>query len=235
MPVRAEADVQTADIGSGDTLSERAALLVQRDILSGRLQPGARLGIVGLAAHYSVGATPLREGLSRLVSRGLVVALGQRGFRVAPVSESDLRDITEMRIVVEKEAVLRAMKQGGDEWEADVLGALHRLNRYVDRAGKKFGEGREEFDTLHKSFHTALLTACGSPRMLAAHSALYDEAYRYRRVMMRAFEDPADFIKAHRELAEVVVARDIRRAPQLLAEHLKSTIRYVYPDGEAGR
>jgi DNA-binding GntR family transcriptional regulator len=232
MPAQAEAEARTE--AASDTLSERAALLVQRDILSGRLQPGARLGIVGLAAHYGVGATPLREGLSRLVSRGIVVALGQRGFRVAPVSESDLRDITEMRIVVEKEAVLRAIKQGGDDWEADVLAALHRLNRYVQRAGKKFGEGKEEFDSLHKSFHTSLLAACGSSRMLAAHSALYDEAYRYRRVMMRAFEDPADFIKAHRELADVVVARDIRRAPQLLAEHLKSTIRYVYPDGEGG-
>jgi len=233
MPAQAEAEARTE--AASDTLSERAALLVQRDILSGRLQPGARLGIVGLAAHYGVGATPLREGLSRLVSRGLVVALGQRGFRVAPVSESDLLDITEMRIVVEKEAVLRAMKQGGDDWEAEVLAALHRLNRYVQRAGKKFGEGKEEFDSLHKSFHTSLLAACGSPRMLGAHSALYDEAYRYRRVMMRAFEDPADFIKAHRELADVVVARDIRRAPQLLAEHLRSTIRYVYPDGEGRR
>ena len=118
--------IQSAE-SSADTLSERAAALIQRDILSGRLAPGARLGIVGLAQEYGLGATPVREGLSRLVSRQLVIALGQRGFRVAPVSEADLRDITCMRIVVEQEALSLAMKLGKDEWEAGIVSALHRM------------------------------------------------------------------------------------------------------------
>src|ERR1700743_545140 len=62
------------------TLSERAATLVERDILTGHLAPGSRLGIVDLVERYEIGATPLREGLSRLVSRGLIVGIGQRGF-----------------------------------------------------------------------------------------------------------------------------------------------------------
>ena len=59
-----------------DTLSERAASLVEQDIIAGRLAPGARLGIVELVQRYEIGATPLREGLSRLVSRGLIVGIG---------------------------------------------------------------------------------------------------------------------------------------------------------------
>src|SRR3954469_11395404 len=97
----ARALAKSADAIPADTLSERAAALIQRDILTGRLAPGARLGIMDLAQGYGMGATPVREGLSRLVARQLVIALGQRGFRVAPVSESDLRDITRMRVVVE--------------------------------------------------------------------------------------------------------------------------------------
>src|ERR1700682_4922533 len=92
--------------GAGaDTLSERAAGILQRDILAGKLPPGSRLAITELAQHYEIGATPLREGLSRLVSRGLIVAIGQRGFRVASVSREDLADITCMRTAVEIEAV----------------------------------------------------------------------------------------------------------------------------------
>ena len=64
---------------SADTLSERAAVLVEHDILTGQLEPGARLGIVDLARRYEIGATPLREGLSRLVSRGLIVP--QPGYK----------------------------------------------------------------------------------------------------------------------------------------------------------
>src|SRR5688500_5426471 len=176
MPRRAQA--RPADFSPADTLSERAAALIQRDILTGRLPPGSRLGIMDLAQGYGMGATPVREGLSRLVARQLVIALGQRGFRVAPVSEADLRDITCMRIVVEQEALSLSMKLGRHEWEAGIVAALHRMQRYVERTGSKFTEGAEAFDVLHKRFHTSLLDACGSPRLLAAHSDLYDQAYR---------------------------------------------------------
>src|SRR6478752_4145566 len=91
------------------TLSERAATLLEQDILAGRLAPGARLGIVDLVQRYEIGATPLREGLSRLMSRGLIVGIGQRGFRVAEVSREDLADITCTPAAVEKEAVRLAI------------------------------------------------------------------------------------------------------------------------------
>ena len=87
------------------TLSERAATLVEHDILAGLLAPGSRLGIIDLVQRYEIGATPLREGLSRLMSRGLIVGTGQRGFRVADISREDLLDITLMRTAVEIEAI----------------------------------------------------------------------------------------------------------------------------------
>jgi DNA-binding GntR family transcriptional regulator len=219
----------TSDAPGADTLSERAAGLLQRDILAGHLAPGARLGIVELAQRYEIGATPLREGLSRLISRGLIVAIGQRGFRVAAVSEEDLRDITRIRTVVEVEALRLAMTQGGDAWEAGILATLHQLRRHIERTGARFREGAEDFDALHKGFHTALLEACGSPRLLAAHSDLYDQAYRYRRVMMHRIEDGQQFYESHRTLADRVLARDIAGAQAMLASHLESTLSFVYP------
>ena len=226
--------VKSAEAQSADTLSERAAALIQRDILTGRLPPGSRLGIMDLAESYGMGATPVREGLSRLVARQLVIALGQRGFRVAPVSEADLRDITGMRIVVEREALCLSMKLGKDDWEAGIIAALHRMQKYVERTGSKFTEGAEEFDTLHKGFHTALLAACDSPRLLAAHSDLYDQAYRYRRVMMRGLGSGEDFVAAHQKLADRVLARDVDGAQTMLRSHLGSTLNYVYPPVKGG-
>jgi DNA-binding GntR family transcriptional regulator len=234
--VASRAQMKSAQAQSADTLSERAAALIERDILTGRLPPGSRLGIMTLAQGYGMGATPVREGLSRLVARQLVIALGQRGFRVAPVSEADLRDITRVRVVVEQEALGLSMKLGKDDWEAGIVAALHRMQRYVERSGSKFAEGAEEFDTLHKRFHTSLLEACGSPRLLAAHSDLYDQAYRYRRVMMHKFGSSGrQFIQAHRDLADCVLARNQRRAPAMLEAHLKNTIDYVYSGKKSGR
>src|SRR6267378_1977711 len=196
------AQTDSAEVPETDTLSERAANLVERDIIAGLLAPGARLGIVDLVQRYDIGATPLREGLSRLISRGLIVGIGQRGFRVADVSREDLLDITRMRTVV-------AIAQGDDAWEAGILSALHQMRRHIQRTGNDFREGAPDFDRLHKAFHTSLLAACGSKRLLTAHSDLYDQAYRYRRVMMRAFDSGKKFVAAHDSLAEHVLARDL--------------------------
>ncbi len=219
----------TSDSAGPDTLSERAAGLVQRDILAGDLAPGTRLGIVDLARRYDIGATPLREALSRLMSRGLIVGIGQRGFRVADISRDDLLDITQMRTVIEMEALQRAIAQGDDAWEAGILSALHRMRRHIERTGDAFREGTDDFDALHKGFHTSLLTGCGSLRLLAAHADLYDQAYRYRRVMMGRMVGGADFIAAHQRLADCVLARDTAQAQAMLTAHLRSTLDYVYP------
>jgi len=213
------------------TLSERAASLVEHDILAGNLAPGARLGIVDLVERYEIGATPLREGLSRLVSRGLIVGIGQRGFRVADVSREDLDDITCMRTAVEIEAIRLAITHGDDAWEAGILSSLHQMRRHIERTGNEFREGAGDFDRLHKRFHTALLAACGSGRMLAAHADLYDQAYRYRRVMMRQFDSGKKFVRAHQLLADCVLSRDVPGAQAMLVEHLRSTINFVYPPG----
>ena len=226
-PQRDQSELATEAI----TLSERAATLVERDILIGHLVPGARLGIVDLVERYDIGATPLREGLSRLVSRGLIVGIGQRGFRVADISREDLADITAMRTAVEIEAIRLAITNGDDAWEAGIISALHQLRRHIERTGNEFREGAEEFDRLHKRFHTALLEACGSKRMLAAHSDLYDQAYRYRRAMMRQFDSGKRFVHAHQLLADCVLSRDIPGAQAMLSEHLHSTINVVYPPG----
>jgi len=177
-------DLAQLPAGSAATLAERAVTLLQRDILSGALRPGSKLVVADLVDRYGIGATPVREGLSRLVAHGLVSAIGQRGFRVARISQDDLRDITSVRRLVEVEALRLAIAHGRDEWEAGIVASLHRLQLFASRSQEAFREGSAEFDDVHRGFHTALLAACGSPRLLEFHRSLYDQAYRYRRLMM---------------------------------------------------
>ncbi|HEV7415355.1 GntR family transcriptional regulator [Tianweitania sediminis] len=219
---------EAAHLAASDTLSERAAALVEHDILAGIWQPGDRLGIQALSERYKIGATPLREGLSRLVSRGLISATGQKGFRVATLSQADLVDITEVRIVVESEALRRSMRHGDDEWETRVLSALHRLTRSVEREPETMREGLPGFDHLHKAFHRSLLEACGSERLLRLHDDLYFQAYRYRRTMMSRFSEHGTFVTSHKLLADLVLSRDAQKAEAELASHLRQTLRIVY-------
>ena len=79
------------------TLAETTFVRLRADILGARFQPNEKMLVERLRTEYGVGATPLREALSKLSSLDLVVAEGQRGFRVAPVSIENLLDITKTR------------------------------------------------------------------------------------------------------------------------------------------
>lgn len=223
----------TEDRGPGEPLFERATSLLERDILAGVWPPDSRLGIKALTEHYGLSATPLREGLSRLAARGLIRSIGQKGFRVSPVSRTDLADITRLRTIVEIEAVTASMRDGGDEWEAGIVAALHRLRRSLEREPETMREGSAAFDALHRAFHRSLLAACGSPRLLHLHDELYMQAYRYRRVMMGRLAEPDWFIAEHEALAGVVLARRRDEAVESLSRHLQTTLEVVY--GAEGR
>jgi GntR family transcriptional regulator, carbon starvation induced regulator len=215
---------------AGPTLAEQAACCLQRDVLSGELAPGVKLVVADLVERYGIGATPVREGLSRLVTQGLVRTVGQRGFTVASVSEEDLRDITKTRQLIEVEALSLSIACGGDKWESDIVAALHRIKIFTTRGEKTFRDGADDFDEVHRGFHTSLVAACGSPRLLELHKSLYDQAYRYRRLMMVRHEGRDSFYEQHRALAEVTLRRDASFACKLLSDHLALTMSYVYRD-----
>ena len=93
---------------------------LRRDIVDGELRPGARLRFEELKDCYGVGLSPLREALTRLAAEKLVLLEQNRGFRVAPISQSDLRDLLFMRQEVESLAIKRAIERG-DEVTATAL------------------------------------------------------------------------------------------------------------------
>jgi DNA-binding GntR family transcriptional regulator len=226
---RLEKESEMLDVQpTATTLSERAASLVEEAILDGDLLPGAKLRIGDLARTYSIGTTPLREGLSRLLAHGLVQAVGQRGFRVAQTSREDLEDILLVRTMVETQALRLAIEKGDDAWESGIVAALHRLRKA--QAGSSGRGAAANFDRIHKAFHTTLLGACGSPRLLAIQSTLYDQTYRYRRLLLRGDTfRPSVVDKEHSQLAQLTIERKSDAACQKLRAHLMLTFTQTFP------
>lgn len=226
---RTKADIRDLAAEAG-SLTESAYRNIRADIIVGRFPSGAKLQIDDLKARYGLSASPLREALARLISQGFVSVESQRGFRVALMSADDLADITLARQVVEIAALKRAIERGDDAWEADILGAYHRLDRYVARLDGKPIENFAEFGELHKAFHVALIAACASPRLLDEQSRLYDQAERYRHGMMQTYIVAPEFgvMMEHRQLMELVLARNSEAALAMLHHHLSHTYDFCY-------
>ena len=149
------------------THAEAAFGRLHADILSGALKPGDRMHIGRLQKAYRVGATPLREALSKLTSLDLVTSQGQRGFRVAPVSIENLIDVTRMRATLEIAALRLALTSGDRDWEAAIIAAEHRLRGCPKLEGKRIAE---QWYVCNRAFHDALVAAATSPQLMAFRS-----------------------------------------------------------------
>jgi len=218
--------------GNFKSLTSLAFDRLRSDILIGQLRPDERLKIQSLSERYGIGATAIREALSRLVSDGLVESEDQRGFAVASISREDLIDLTNTRIDVEGLAFRRAVERGDVEWEANVASSFHRLSR---TALPNDADSHAAWSAAHRRFHESLVAGCGSPWLLRLCRMLYDKSERYRNL-----SEPSTTLEMrnvpneHRELMEAAFARDADKAARLLGEHFLATTRIILAAGFAG-
>lgn len=199
---------------------------LKQDIIRGVFKPGEKLLMSTLKERYELGVGPLREALSQLVAERLVVAISQKGYRVASMSVAELNDIYDARAHLEAMIVTLAIARGDDAWEAAVLAGAHTLAKVVE---VKTPEQRLDlWDERHKAFHTAIATGCGSKQLLQARSYLFDQAERYRHLWLTqtVFSDEALALKRqeHSALVEVILARDAVRASEMMREHLMTPV-----------
>jgi GntR family transcriptional regulator, carbon starvation induced regulator len=206
----------------GKSLTSQAFERIRSDILLGALRPNERLKIQALSERYEIGATAVREALSRLVTEGLVDSEDQKGFCVSPVSKDDLIDLTETRIAIEEMAVRKAVAQGDVEWEAQVLSSFHRLSRTPPPTTLA---NHAAWALAHRQFHESLVAQCGSPWLLRLCAMLYDKSERYRNLAERSTRpEERDTATEHRELMEAIaMERNADKAVALIGAHFRAT------------
>ncbi len=212
------------------TLVEGAYQRLRRDIIEGVHPPGEKLRVEHLKDHYDVGAGTLREALLLLVTDALVVAQGQRGFRVAPISIEDFEDITRTRILLETEALRQSIALGGEDWEAGIVAAFHRLSRAEQKLGDQEDYAHtaaEDWEKRNRAFHDALIAASPSRWIRHFQNILYQQSERYRRISLFRRPIPRDVHAEHEALFDATMARDADRATAILAEHILRTLESV--------
>jgi DNA-binding GntR family transcriptional regulator len=204
------------------SLTSQAFERIRNDILLGTLRPSERLKIQALSERYEIGATAVREALSRLVTDGLVESEDQKGFCVSPVSQSDLIDLTETRIAIEGMAIRKAIEHGNLDWEAQVLSSFHRLSRTPPPSTL---ENHAAWALAHRQFHEAMVAQCGSPWLLRLCAMLYDKSERYRNLAERSTRpEERDTAAEHRELMQAIaMERDADKAVALIGTHFRAT------------
>lgn len=210
-----------------ETLSDRAHLALRKDIVSGNLAPGTRLRIARLSKDYQIGASPLREALSKLSSEYLVNFEAQRGFSVAPVSVRELLDISQVRTELECAALARSIERGGDGWEAAIVAAFYNLGKADKRRQENPEAGSDQWEERNREFHEALAAACDSEWLKRLRDLLYYQHERYRRISLKHPDPERDLQAEHQAIMDATLERNPEEAVRLLKQHIDLTTEAV--------
>jgi GntR family carbon starvation induced transcriptional regulator len=215
----------------GETLASAVYDRLLRDILNGSLEPGLKLRLQVLKKHYDVGNSPLREALNRLSEKGMVVREENKGFRVAPTSEEELKELIKTRCWLEEIALRESIKNGDASWEEQVVLAFHRLSRTARAANDDSGSKTREWERQHREYHHALLSACGSSILIGYCTQLHEKTLRYRNLAeVMEYRDRHE-LDEHRAMQEAVLNRDADLAVKLMKAHFQITGNIVLSSG----
>ncbi|MBY4213718.1 GntR family transcriptional regulator [Rhodococcus fascians] len=200
------------------SLVEMATRQVRSEVLSGALEPGSRVVEETLCARLGISRAPVREALRLLAQQGLVEHLPRRGFRVTVWSAEDILELFELRQVLERHAIGRALPCTSPSLEvfAPVRAALDEM-READVRGDTLGK-----DDAHRRFHEAIVALAGSRQLNLAYAPIL---LKLQLPMARNLREearvanPVDGIRRHEWLLEAIESNDVGVALAALKQH----------------
>ena len=165
MSIRWDAVIEPADPSSG----AEAHLRLRRAIVRLELPPSAPVSEASLAERFGLSRAAVRAALARLRAEGLVLAEPRRGHVIAPLTLRDVREVYDLRLLVEPAGAAAA---------TGVLDPA-TLDALADPP-------LEELLTVNRDVHVTIAEAAGNGRLRALVERLLDESERAIAVALRA-------------------------------------------------
>ncbi|MEP9353896.1 GntR family transcriptional regulator [Xanthobacter sp. KR7-65] len=197
---------------------------IKNDIVWCRLNPGEEVSEARLCELYGLGKAPIRQALSRLVQEGYVLSVPRRGHFIAPVTLQSVKDLFELRLLLEPASVEGACGR------ADAA-RLNQLNAECARGYRPGDEASEgAFMAANRAFHLEIARASGNARLAKVLAQVIDEMTRLLHLGFVLRERPEEMTHEHQDLVDAIIAGDKDRARTIAIEHIRS-VRALVVDG----
>ena len=195
---------------------------LRAEIEAGALRPGAPLGELLVVARTGASRTPVREALRRLAADGLVELAGRSGARVSRVSLGSVRDLYDLRLLLEPEAMRQAARAAATDEELRAtlaalrtgLAAAGRLDSASPERGPRFYELADRFDA-------TVVAATANEHLRRVLGELRPRTARLRNL---SHGDPRRIdasVVEHLRMCDALLTGDADAAAAACADHLR--------------
>ena len=196
---------------------------LQREIVSGRIIPGHRIFIENISRRMGISTIPVREALAMLAAGGFVHSDKKRGYLVSELSESNLREILELRLLLECKAAEQAALRRSE-------GAIERLKEYHRRyIAARTANDFEALLRTNKDFHNAIYIEADMPILKSHIDQVWDRVSPYYHIMFRQVEKPNPVvgIHYHQRMIEAIRKKDPKEIRRWIKADLMDSTRFV--------
>lgn len=208
-------DPELRDEGPNQPNYSRLRELIRADIIEGRLASGSRLKIAEIAKRYDSSAIPVREALHQLQGEGIVTFEPNRGARVRQIDDAFLRNIHEVRAVLEPYLIRWFVRHRSETEMEELITAQHGYDRSAET------EGPEQWRGYNQRYHAICYEGHYNHEALAVarrHTdLLHALAIRFPMSRSRVLQ----VCREHWQIIECVRSQDEEAAAAIVAEHVR--------------
>jgi DNA-binding GntR family transcriptional regulator len=224
MPTPLITDQRAAASSSGTRLTDAAYDAVKRDIVECVLAPGTEVTERELTERYSLSKAPLREALVRLSHEGLLKSIPRTGYLITPITVQDVRDIFELRLLLEPAAA----RQAAGRVDKELLTQLDALCRAGYTPGNR--ESETAFLRTNRQFHLAIAQASGNRRLAGLLGQLLEDMERLFHLGLAVRNRSTEMQHEHQALVEALAHGDADAAERTTREQIEAA-RHMVMDG----
>ncbi len=200
----------------GESVARALHNQLRQGVLRGMWRPGHTLVEHKVAHAYGVSRGPAREALKLLEREGLLTAIPRRGYVVSMITVRQIRELFDLRLILEREAAARAARTATPE---DVA----RLEALV---GDPYLLGDQEsyarFLSQNRAFHVAIARLTRNDRIAALVEALLEELERLFHLGLDVRDRAETLVSEHKELVDAIRAHDPKRAMRVAAAQIEN-------------
>lgn len=201
-------------IAPAESLREQVERQLASRIVSGEIPFGQVLTVPTLAGEFGVSATPVREAMLNLTRRGFLRPIRNRGFEVTEVSPDELRELSEVRMLLE--APPMAMVAGTlDEPTAAELRKIADRSVEAARAAKF-----DEYLAADTEFHLRILACTGNSKLVETVRELRQQTRLVGLVQLASSDALVSTSLEHAELVDLLVGDRGEEAVALMRRHI---------------
>ncbi|MFI2228667.1 GntR family transcriptional regulator [Nocardia testacea] len=210
-----------------DSKADQVYSVLREEILTGQSRPGESLSVLKMADRFGASRTPVRDAFLRLESDGLVSLIDRQGARVAPISVRGVRELFEIRIILEGSASKQVAEAAAHDHEirsaftefAEKFRAIAREEPSPRR--------RDRFYALTEAFDQAVIARTRNQRLSRMIADLRPHSARLR-ILAHAWPDRMDAsLPEHLAMCEAIVNSDPDAAASACAAHLINTQKII--------